>query len=168
MNNNQDLETYLNSMMTTLQDNIDSVNTSLTSKINAKPDKLTMYPVGSIYQSTGSTSPASLFGGSWERFTNRFLVGAGDLYAVNAMGGEEEHTLNISEMPSHQHSGSDSGHAFLVDLNRQDTSSDFAILSASTMQYRCTVNRGTAFTGGTQPHNNMPPYYAVNIWRRTA
>ena len=168
MNNNQDLETYLNSMRSSLQDNINSVNSSLTSKINAKPDKLTMYPVGSIYQSTGSTSPASLFGGSWERFTNRFLVGAGDFYPVNAMGGEEEHTLSINEMPSHQHIGSDGGYAFLVDLNREDTSNEFAILRASTMQYRCTPNRGTAFTGGTQPHNNMPPYYAVNIWRRTA
>ena len=168
MNNNQDLETYLNSMRTTLQDNINSVNSSLTSKINAKPDKLTMYPVGSIYQSTGSTSPASLFGGSWERFINRFLVGAGDFYPVNAMGGEENHTLSINEMPRHQHIGSDGGYAFLVDLNRQDTSSDFVMLSDSTMHYRCTPNRGTAFTGGTQPHNNMPPYYAVNIWRRTA
>ena len=158
MNNNQDLEAYLSSMKSDLENKINGV----------KFNKLDMFPIGAIYQSTGSTSPASLFGGSWERFTNRFLVGAGDLYAVNAMGGEEEHTLNINEMPSHQHIGSDSGYAFLVDLNRQDTSSDFAILSDSTMRYRCTPNRGTAFTGGTQPHNNMPPYYAVNIWRRTA
>lgn len=130
-------------------------------------DLLTVYPVGAIFQSTSNTSPASLFGGNWEKITNRFLVGAGGLYSVNSMGGEASHTLNISEMPQHNHNGSDGGYAFLVDLNRQDTSSEFAMLSSSSVQYRYSVNRGTAYTGGTQPHNNMPPYYAVNIWRRT-
>jgi microcystin-dependent protein len=24
------------------------------------------------------------------------------------------------------------------------------------------------FVGGGQPHNNMPPYLTVNVWKRTA
>ena len=129
---------------------------------------LTVYPVGAIFQSTSNTSPASLFGGNWEKFTNRFLVGAGGLYSVNSMGGEDRHTLNINEMPKHQHVGSDSGYSFLVDLNKNIVSNEFAMLTSSSNSYKYSVNNGTAFTGGTQPHNNMPPYYAVNIWRRTA
>ena len=34
-----------------------------------------VFPVGFIYQSTSSTSPASLYGGSWERIQGRFLLG---------------------------------------------------------------------------------------------
>ena len=40
-------------------------------------DALAAYPVGSIYQSTGSTSPAALFGGTWEQIASeRVLMGA--------------------------------------------------------------------------------------------
>lgn len=151
---------YLNNNHT-LQNWIDNME-------DEKFDILTVYPVGAIFQSTSNTSPASLFGGSWEKITNRFLVGAGGSYAVNATGGEEKHTLTTSEMPRHQHFNSESGLAFLVDLGRKDTSNEFAMYTTSTEQWRYTTNRGTAYTGDTQPHNNMPPYYAVNIWRRTA
>lgn len=62
-----------------------------------------VYPVGAIYTSTSSTSPASLFGGTWEQLKDRFLVGAGNTYAVNATGGatsaSHSHTVN-----SHNHS----------------------------------------------------------------
>ena len=38
---------------------------------------LSAYPVGSIYQSTASTSPAALFGGTWEQIASeRVLMGA--------------------------------------------------------------------------------------------
>ena len=38
---------------------------------------LSAYPVGSIYQSTSSTSPAALFGGTWEQIASeRVLMGA--------------------------------------------------------------------------------------------
>ena len=40
-------------------------------------DALAAYPVGSIYQSTASTSPAALFGGTWEQIASeRVLMGA--------------------------------------------------------------------------------------------
>ena len=35
---------------------------------------------------------------------NRFIVGAGNEYNVDNLGGEKEHTLTISELPSHKHS----------------------------------------------------------------
>ena len=47
-------------------------------KINLKETgALASYPVGSIYQSTSSTSPAALFGGTWQKIAqNRVLMGA--------------------------------------------------------------------------------------------
>ena len=46
-------------------------------------DKLGYYPVGSIYQSTDPTSPAALFGGTWEEIaSNRVLMGASRSHAA--------------------------------------------------------------------------------------
>lgn len=46
-------------------------------------DKLTAYPVDSIYQTTSSVSPAALFGGTWEEIaTNRVLMGASSSHAA--------------------------------------------------------------------------------------
>lgn len=62
-----------------------------------------IYPVGSIYMTTSTSSPASLFGGTWEQLKDKFLLGAGNYYAVNTTGGESSHTLTTAEMPSHYH-----------------------------------------------------------------
>ena len=63
----------------------------------------TIYPVGAIYMSVNSTSPASLFGGTWAQLKDRFLVGTGDTYSNGATGGaasaSHSHTVN-----SHNHS----------------------------------------------------------------
>ena len=58
-----------------------------------------IYPVGSYYMSSSSTSPASLFGGAWSALTGRFL------YCDNGTGtgGSNTHTLTTSQMPGHSH-----------------------------------------------------------------
>ena len=70
------------------------------------------YPIGSIYQSTKSTSPASLIGGSWQAITEKFLLGAGKNYLCGQTGGEEDHTLTVDEMPKHRHSENIYLHAY--------------------------------------------------------
>lgn len=62
-----------------------------------------IYPVGSIYMSVASASPATLFGGTWEQLKDRFLLGAGDTYTEGDTGGSASHTLTTDEMPSHNH-----------------------------------------------------------------
>lgn len=58
-----------------------------------------IYPVGAIYASANSTSPASLFGGSWTQITNAALRGATSV----GYTGSDTHALNTNEMPSHSH-----------------------------------------------------------------
>lgn len=69
-----------------------------------------VYPVGSIYMSVNSTSPATLFGGTWEAIAGgRVLMGANSTYTLGSTGGSYTHTLSADEMPTHTHAGSSGG-----------------------------------------------------------
>jgi len=81
---------------------MNDVGTGLT---NAVTDILNLvYPVGAIYMSVNSTSPATLFGGTWTQLKDRFLLGAGDTYSNGSTGGAATVTLTTQNMPSHNHS----------------------------------------------------------------
>ena len=73
-----------------------------------------VYPVGSIYISTSSTNPGTLFGGTWQAFAQgRTLIGVGtsdQAFSAGATGGESTHTLTTNEMPSHTHIQDAHGH----------------------------------------------------------
>ncbi len=76
-----------------------------------------IYPVGSIYMSVNSANPGTLFGGSWERITGKFLLAATDngstgtdvqstaSVAAGGSGGEASHSLSSGEsgVPAHSH-----------------------------------------------------------------
>ena len=129
---------------------------------------LQAYPVGSIYMSVISTSPASLFGGTWAAITDRFLLGAGGIYAVGDLGGEAAHTLTANEMPSHKH--------YYKRQNWFSNDSVYDSSSGSIFSWRSTAGGTTSSsyrgevesTGGGNAHNNMPPYLAVYMWKRVS
>lgn len=119
------------------------------------------YPIGAIYMSVDSTNPSTLFGGIWEQIKDRFILGVGDTYSNGATGGEANHTLTVSEMPSHNHSTTLYGHN-----NKGNISSNHrSVWSGSTDM---SASNWIQNTGGNQAHNNMPPYLAVYIWKRIA
>ena len=127
------------------------------------------YPVGAIYQSTSSTSPASLFGGTWEQITDRFLLSAGSSYTAGATGGAATHTLTINQMPSHNHAyyfDQNSSVNWFIGLSGNANGADptrSAIASGPTGRaYTMNIRN----TGGGQAHNNMPPYLVVYTWKR--
>ena len=95
--------------ITSILNGLSTVNTEDTSSIYYKLMKL-IYPVGSLYWSSKSTNPASLFGGTWVQIKDRFVLACGDTYkTVGATGGASSVTLSVSNMPSHSHSFSGSG-----------------------------------------------------------
>ena len=63
-----------------------------------------VYPIGSIYMSINATSPAELFGGTWEQIKDTFLLCAGDTYLAGSTGGEATHVLTEAEIAAHIHS----------------------------------------------------------------
>lgn len=152
------------------------------------------YPVGSIYMSVNSTNPSSLFGGTWARLEGRFLIGAGtnmktntngkygDLgvgepeFANGETGGQYYHKLGIDEMPEHNHDTND----WTIVANKDGVRilTDFGAKCISTPEttnivpnIKSTKNEdgnATGDAGGGKAHNNMPPYLAVYMWKRTA
>lgn len=155
---------------------VGNINGNATSASSIPLDKI--YPVGAIYLSVNSTSPAELFGGTWEQLKDRFLLAAGDTYLAGSTGGEAQHTLTIDEIPSHTHrertgnsfttphgrsllvdsSGDGSDNGFVFDLNKYPVGGGWG--KGKSIE--------TDLIGGSKPHNNMPPYLAVYMWKRVS
>lgn len=132
-----------------------------------------VYPVGSIYMSVNSVNPSTLFGGTWEQIEDKFLLASGTNYSNGSTGGEATHTLTTDEMPSHTHTQSSHRHHFSR-RNVYVASGN----GAGALGHLSDPSYGDYYTdwqtptidneGGGQAHNNMPPYLAVNVWKRTA
>lgn len=66
--------------------------------LDAKTVGNLVYPVGSIYMSVTSASPATIFGGTWVQLQDQFLLAAGSKYAAGTTGGSADAII-----PSHTH-----------------------------------------------------------------
>lgn len=129
-----------------------------------------VYPVGSIYMSVNSTSPASLFGGTWTQLKDRFLLGAGNTYSAGITGGEATHTLTTNEIPGHQHGpitiGNDGVNIIHWLINSQSSSRNSWGFTYDNEMSGNELYSG--YAGGGGAHNNMPPYLAVYMWKRVS
>lgn len=65
---------------------------------------LSAHAVNSLYWSSKSTDPKNVFGGTWTRIKDRFVLAAGDTYANGATGGQATVQLTESQLPAHKHS----------------------------------------------------------------
>ena len=129
-----------------------------------------IYPVGSLYMSAKATSPASLFGGTWEQIKARFILAAGDTYAAGSTGGEAEHALTVDEMPAHRHEGINIDNLYCFGWeNGSRTGMNFKKFYGGTYWGDDVQNRlASGYAGGSIAHNNMPPYLTAYIWKRIA
>lgn len=152
-----------------------------------------IYPIGAIYMSTVSTNPATLFKiGNWEALpAGRVLLAQGTStwgvnYSAGSTGGEDKHTLTVSESAPHNHTGnattSGSTHTHALTMRAShgksgnggvprfgdgDIWSDYKtqnLSAAGEHSHAITINN----SGGGQAHNNMQPYLSVYMWKRTS
>ena len=135
-------------------------------QVAGKPLWEHIYPVGAIYMSVNETDPGELFGGTWERIKDSFLLSSGEVYAPGTNGGEAEHTLTNEELPANM--GKFAAMRWPEDLEEGIVSATQK--ATNTAYYQGTSYGSGAYTlsGGGQAHNNMPPYLAVYVWKRVA
>ena len=113
------------------------------------------YKVGDIFITTNEENPANRFGGTWQKLPEEtFLMTASSNYTVKSTGGENEVTLTVEQIPSHEHG-----------IGYSSSSGNGEVLLRAAGYTGGTL---TNKTGGGQPHNNMPKFYAVYIWIRVA
>ena len=160
---------------------------------NIRSTALDAYPVGSIYMSVNSTSPAILFGGTWEAMpAGRVLLAQGESewgveYKAGSTGGEHEHQLSVGELPAHKHtanintagshnhtfgSGSNGGsdnHTFDIGWGEHSINigngfnKTYYVTDSGSHSHTIVVDN----SGGNTAHNNLQPYLAVYCWKRT-
>lgn len=142
-----------------IDDAIDNVNT-LSATVSQMILKI--YPVGAVYISTSSTSPASLFGGSWTQIKDTFLLACGSTYMAGTTGGTETVEItdkNLPQMPVLLRSATETGE---WSVGRWDNSKN--ILAGETHA----VYNGYHTNETNVALDNMPPYLAVYVWKRVA
>lgn len=138
------------------------------------------YPVGSIYMSVNSTDPSTLFGGSWERIQDRFLLASGSTYGAGTTGGSAD-----SVVVSHTHAQTAHSHGFeggdKVWTTASGSTEPGNQFSGTAKYYAATAKKDYTWrtrttsetpdinsTGESGVGKNMPPYLAVYVWKRTA
>jgi len=153
----------------------------------ATPTWSTALPSGAIILWSGATDaiPTGFVicngSNSTPDLRNRFVVGAGDTYSVNATGGSADATI-----PTHNHSAtssvSDSGHfhnvlptlsgAFanngaFIQTATTGTPSQSGVGNTDTKTTGISVSTSIANAGSSGTNANLPPYYALAYIMKT-
>ena len=108
-----------------------------------------MHPVGSVYMSTSSTNPSSLFGGTWTAIKDRMLIGAGGDYSALATGGAKSVTLTASNLPSHTHTASSSSAGGHTHTGSADSAGAHSHTASSAGAHAHTISSDGAHTHST-------------------
>ena len=127
------------------------------------------YDVGDVLQTMNATSPATRWAGtSWAAIgAGTFLAAAGTDYAAGSTGGEAKHALTAGENASHRHGNiyRNNETTPLTYVNSSATEGNqLALLGYNVGSFKLT----TSYSGSGTAHNNLPPYLAVYMWKRTA
>ena len=123
------------------------------------------FPVGSIYQSTARTSPAALFGGTWQEIAqNRVLMGAGSGHAAGTT--VEAGLPNITgsfvadvKKGEHKVSGAFTAGSAIATTGEYNNFSDVYKFSLDASKSNAIYGRSATV---------QPAAYYVHIWRRVA
>ena len=141
-------------------------------------------PIGGIIMWSGSDEPdgwalcngQTKDGKTTPDLRNRFIVGSGGEYNNGWTGGQKSVTLTQSQMPSHNHTGTtnkDGAHEHTANGSMNVASGSDGVVvyvnAPASGRHGVIYPRGsehqhaftTNATGGSQAHENRPPYYAL-------
>ena len=120
---------------------------------------LSARPPESLYLSVGETTPAELFGGTWEKIKDVFLLASGDTYPLGSVGGSAD-----AVVVAHTHNGINIAGAQLGWAGgRFAQGTDSAGFTGGVPENITINSEGVSGVG-----KNMPPYLAISVWVRIA
>lgn len=122
-------------------------------------------PIGSVYMSYESTSPATIYGGTWTRITSAVI--RGNSGSTTGYQGSDTVTLTVDQMPSHSHD---------ISFNNMYVSASSGArqkyLVAGDFRperwYDANISATITNTGGGEAFSVLPRRFEVYIWYRTA
>ena len=188
--NNITVETALNDLYkkntSTLENLLNRIEALENNELSGSgtTDFNSIYPVGSVYISTSSTNPGTLFGGTWEAYgTGRTLVGIDSSQTVFNTVGKTGGAKYVTTS-NHTH-GLNAGYA-MIDASVPEGWLAFNFKSGvpwwthnwnasvswtggtkSKSSYAVSLG-GTTDAGGSATISVLQPYIVTYMWRRTA
>jgi hypothetical protein len=147
-----------------------------------------LYPIGSIYSSTVSTNPNTLFGfGTWVAFAaGQVMIGNGSGFTAGATGGSADaitvsHTHTYSgttagQSANHTHANSAGGSGVVgplgsyggVEEGAGQPNYNLGDMGVNSVDHTHTFSGTTASAGASGTNANLQPYVVVYMWNRTA
>lgn len=129
-----------------------------------------LYPIGSVYMSTNSTNPETLFGGKWTKIEGRFLWATGNTPMVTGGSRTTDSTaITIDQMPAHEHNFRTNEYNPVSVLYDSGSNSWYGLPLIGTQTLSGKELHLTSTGGGKgHTHTYMPPYFEVYMWYRTA
>ena len=137
---------------------------------------LAAYPVGSIFQTVSTTSPAALFGGEWQEIAfNRVLMGAGTGYTAgttveaglpNITGSFTTKSTDVGGSPFSGDANVLSAKGSLAFSEKSASYSGYTGHSGSQYDIQFDASRSNPIYG--RSYTVQPAAYYVHIWKRVA
>ena len=128
-----ELENEVTQMGNANSNDIQELQTRVNATLEERFSKF--YQVGSVYLTFGNENPADLYGGTWEKVEDTFLMAAGNQYPVGSTGGNNAVTIGASNIPSLNISGS--------------TTAKNGISTSGNGAYNGTITSTGTYQGGT-------------------
>lgn len=139
------------------------------------------HPVGSLYISENATSPAELYGGTWERIEGKFIMGASDTYPAGSTGGSttHEHEYKLAFMwrlgalvgyPTSAIAAYNYKTQSWSDDNKRVNDGQYTLANDGFSSTYGEKPSGEMYSvaGNTASSSSIPPYYSMCIWHRVA
>ncbi len=138
------------------------------------------YNIGDIYITMREGNPNTIWKGTqWEQIEQGVvLLSQGSNYPLGSKGGEATHTLTVSELPKHKHHYGRPVMIWTAGNNRNEygkdtppVSGNIGTLGDDGGYYSDRLINQCQYVndlGGNMPHNNLPPYISVYLWKRTS
>lgn len=160
---------------------LDGEFNSLLEKVNGKASKLDCWPVGAIYMAIGGSSPASMFGGSWNQIVGKFIRAKNSSQDSGSTGGNNNVTLQPANIPTLSLQVGLSGGGYVGANDHPDSfisnnktlgmesatySGDTSDRSAQNGYVNSTLVR--YYNSNVRPFTAMPEYINVNCWQRVS